>query len=165
MKWLRSCKKNILYAKYIVLHKYYVLRAGLVVGAPLWRLLKHDWSKLTSTEWTPYANWFYGTPEEKDEAAFKKAWKSHIARNDHHYEWYMKAFPKDWRSHGYQIEIPDDAFLEMVADWSGAGRAIHGNWSPRKWFDEKTKIHKLFPEYRQVQMELLFKKLEQHFGE
>lgn len=55
------------YLKYIVRHKWFVLLAGLQTGAPLWRLLIHDWSKFLPSEWIPYATFFYGLPKVGDQ--------------------------------------------------------------------------------------------------
>jgi hypothetical protein len=56
-------RKHWLYLKYVVRHKWFVFVAGLRVGAPLWRLLIHDWSKFLPSEWRAYARFFYGAPE------------------------------------------------------------------------------------------------------
>lgn len=48
------------YLSYVVRHKWFVLLAGLKTGAPLWRLVIHDWSKFTPAEWGPYVANFYG---------------------------------------------------------------------------------------------------------
>lgn len=48
------------YASYVARHKWFVFRAGRITGAPLWRLLIHDWPKLTPAEWGPYVRSFYG---------------------------------------------------------------------------------------------------------
>lgn len=48
------------YAVYLARHKWFVFMAGLRVGAPLWRLIVHDWSKFLLCEWLPYARYFYG---------------------------------------------------------------------------------------------------------
>jgi hypothetical protein len=37
--------KHVRYLSYVVRHKWFVLLAGIKTGAPLWRLLIHDWSK------------------------------------------------------------------------------------------------------------------------
>ena len=46
-------KAHLRYLGYVLRHKWFVLVAGLKVGAPLWRLLIHDWSKFTAAEWGP----------------------------------------------------------------------------------------------------------------
>ena len=46
-------------AKYLLKHKWHVLRAGLKLNVPLWRLVVHDWSKLTPIEWFAYTAYFF----------------------------------------------------------------------------------------------------------
>src|SRR5688572_29402107 len=105
-------KAHFKYASYVARHKWFVLRAGLKTKAPLWRLLIHDWSKLTPAEWRPYVRTFYGrTPgpvelrhrfhgRPNDErnladwkadraAAFDKAWLHHQHRNPHHWQHWL----------------------------------------------------------------------------
>lgn len=48
------------YLSYVLRHKWWVLVAGLRTGAPLWRLLIHDWSKFLPAEWGGYVRAFYG---------------------------------------------------------------------------------------------------------
>jgi hypothetical protein len=58
------------YLRYVLLHKFYVFRAGHVIrqtlGVPesalrwYWRLLVHDLSKFGRAEWEPYVAMFYG---------------------------------------------------------------------------------------------------------
>lgn len=47
-------RPHLRYALYVARHKWFVLLAGRRTGAPLWRLLVHDWSKLTPAEWGAY---------------------------------------------------------------------------------------------------------------
>ena len=49
-------KPHLRYLGYVVRHKWFVFRAGLRTGAPLWRLVIHDWSKFTPAEWGPSDN-------------------------------------------------------------------------------------------------------------
>lgn len=63
-------KRHLRYLSYVVRHKWFVLLAGLIeTGAPLWRLVIHDWSKFTPGEWGPYVAEFYG--ESPDTLAFE----------------------------------------------------------------------------------------------
>ena len=57
------------YLKYVIRHKWFVFVAGLVVGAPLWRLIVHDWTKFLPRELGPYVMKFYG-----------KAWRDRYVR-------------------------------------------------------------------------------------
>ena len=53
-------RAHLKYLSYVLRHKWFVLLAGLRVGAPLWRLLVHDWTKFLPCEWGPYVEKFYG---------------------------------------------------------------------------------------------------------
>lgn len=64
-------KAHLHYASYVVRHKWFVFYAGLKIKAPLWRLVIHDWSKLTPAEWFPYVLRFYGHEGTAD--AFNRA--------------------------------------------------------------------------------------------
>jgi len=148
-------KKNLLY---ILIHKFYVLIAGRKLGVPLWRLIIHDLSKLTPSEWIPYADKFYGElkrhedlycnqqPEISDaefdelkkkvDARFKKAWLHHIHLNPHHWD--------HWVVPGTQeaLKMPDHFVREMVCDWWAAGKA-KGKTSPQElheWYTHNANV-------------------------
>lgn len=61
-------RAHLRYLRYVLLHKLYVLRAGIIINGYsipwLWRLLMHDRSKFSRAEWTPYVCMFYGPPPE-----------------------------------------------------------------------------------------------------
>ena len=126
-------KPHLRYASYVARHKWFVLRAGLKTRAPLWRLLIHDWSKLSVAEWRPYVASFYGkagrTPEVR--RAFDAAWLHHQHRNPHHWQhWILRKDDGDTKA----LLMPDKLVREMVADWMGAGRAITGKWEVAEWY-------------------------------
>ena len=50
-------------------HKWFVFLAGLKIGAPLWRLITHDMSKLSWREFKHYQRQFYGDKNGKRENA------------------------------------------------------------------------------------------------
>lgn len=126
-------RAHLRYASYVIRHKWFVFLAGLKTRAPLWRLLIHDWSKLTSAEWSPYVRSFYG-PQPRTDAvkrAFDVAWLHHQHRNPHHWQHWLL------REDGGKIKmlpIPHHLIREMVADWMGAGRAITGKWEAAEWY-------------------------------
>ena len=139
-------KKNWLYAKYIFFHKLYVLLAGLELRVPIWRLLIHDFSKLSRVEWVAYREFFYGTRTAEVKHAFKVAWLHHIHCNPHH--WNHWTFIDD---DGVTVlEMPDTYVREMVSDWFGAGRAIWGKWQAPKWYAEHKDNIKLHPNTREL---------------
>ncbi len=136
------------YASYVLRHKWFVFRAGLRTKAPLWRLVIHDWSKMTPAEWFPYVQTFYGRgeayyrqgdrmigslrrPRGYGQAAFDRAWLHHQHANPHHWQhWVLReddGGPK-------VLPMPEKFVREMVADWMGAGRAITGRWEVAEWY-------------------------------
>lgn len=147
---------HLRYLRYLIRHKWFVFVAGLKTGAPLWRLLIHDWSKFTRAEWGPYVRRFYGGGGNDEE--FRKAWLHHIEANDHHWEnWcpterlrlYLGRHPRV-NFGRYAHEMPEPAIREMVADWMGAGRAITGRWCVHHWYERNKDEMILHPETREM---------------
>lgn len=130
------------YLRYVLKHKWFVLVAGLSTGAPLWRLIIHDWSKFTPAEWKPYVNRFFAgnagkEDKELDPDEFHRAWTHHWHKNPHHWEYWVRA-------DGVAMPMPLHFVREMVADWMGAGRAITGKWEYQDWYNatkHKQNIH------------------------
>lgn len=166
-------KKHWLYLRYLIRHKWFVWQAGRMLGVNWFQLMIHDWSKFLPSEWFPYVNYFYGNypsemeheesyggqkffihPEKKTreywERRFNVAWNFHQKRNPHHYQfWILTNDDGSIKA----LEMPKKYVLEMVADWSGAGRAITGTWDFLTWY-QKTKSQKnLHPESRQLAVE------------
>lgn len=111
-------------------HKWFVLLAGRRTRAPLWRLLIHDWTKLTPMELPHYQRQFFGKTD--DPAGFVRCWLHHQNSNPHHWEYWI---PRTGHSHcstpypdNEPIPMPEWAIREMVADWLAAGRAYEGKW-------------------------------------
>lgn len=131
--------------KYIWLtikHKAFVFRAGIKTGAPIWRLLIHDWTKFTPSEAPHYGRQFFG--DGGDPLGFAQAWNHHQKHNPHHWEYWFPITGHD--RGGYPgmepLPMPDWAVKEMVADWYGASRAYEGSWPydrplhEWRWFTE-----------------------------
>lgn len=153
--WPKSSVTRVIahlrYARYVALHKLYVLRAGLQTGAPLWRLLIHDWSKLTPAEWGPYVRAFYKGQGVR-ESGFHAAWLHHQHHNPHHWQhWVLREDDGDLMA----LPMPEHFAREMVADWAGAGRAITGSWDVSEWYAKHTEIMVLHPDTRVLVEELL----------
>jgi hypothetical protein len=131
---------HLRYANYVARHKWFVFRAGLRTGAPIWRLLIHDWSKLTRAEWGPYVEQFYGDDNVLQASSFSRfmvqqafdaAWLHHQHRNPHHWQhWCLREDGGDLKV----LQMPEPFVREMVADWMGAGRAITGRWEVAEWY-------------------------------
>lgn len=119
--------RHIAYLKYLLKHKYYVLKACRMTGAPIWRGLVHDLSKLLPSEWVSYARTFYdvdGSKRYAPDVAFDMSWLKHQHRNAHHWQhWVLR----EDSGRVVLLEMPEDVAREMVADWIGAGWAITGD--------------------------------------
>lgn len=143
-----GARPHLRYASYVVRHKWFVFRAGLKTGTPLWRLVIHDWSKLSPAEWTPYVASFYGperTPAVR--AAFEAAWLHHQHRNPHHWQhWLLQEDDGDLKT----LPMPEHFIREMVADWMGAGRAITGKWEVHEWYTKNAEKIRLSPGTRRA---------------
>ena len=102
-----SLKDHYRYGRYLLGHKWNVLKAGRELNVPLGVLLKHDNSKLRPSEWAPYVEWFYGPrglKGSKDPTVrkeFLRAVELHHSRNHHH----------DYKTRGSQLTN------ESIADW------------------------------------------------
>ncbi len=127
-------------------HKWFVLLAGLKTKAPLWRLILHDWTKLTPTELPHYQRQFFGKAD--DPKGFINCWIHHQNHNPHHWEYWIPRtghnrctplFPDN-----EPVPMPEGIVREMVADWMGASRAYEGQWpSKNKWLWYSTNRHKI----------------------
>lgn len=144
---MKHLSQHYRYLRYVVLHKYYVYQAGRITGAPLWRLIIHDWSKFSPAEWFPYVERFYGSGagnkdtlnKDNDAQAFRYAFLHHIHRNPHHWEHWVLKKPQ---------KMPHHFVLEMVADWYGAGRVQTGRWEALEWYAKNKDRLDLHPETR-----------------
>lgn len=131
-------RRHLAYLKYVLLHKYHVFRAGLLLKVPLWQLIVHDRSKFKRDEWFPYAETFYktdGSKKYEESVSFFTAWNLHQKRNKHHWQYWQVKMD---RGEVIPLEMPEKYVREMVADWSGAGRLIAGTANPTAWFDSKS---------------------------
>lgn len=132
-------KRHIAYLKYLMRHKWFVFQAGLKTGAPLWRLIIHDWTKFLPSEWGPYAATFYakdGSKRYSPTPDFNTAWLLHTRRNKHHWQYWNLRMDS---GEIVPVQMPDAYVREMVADWAGAGRAITGRWEVSEWWLAKMK--------------------------
>lgn len=156
------------YAKYVARHKWFVFVAGLRTRAPIWRLLIHDWSKLTPSEWGPYVQQFYNPDGSKRDVRrkdggydlaeqpyeFQRAWLGHQRRNKHHWQAWVLLGDNGQR---IAIAMPRKYVHEMVADWMGAGRAITGRWEVRPWYEKNRDLMVLHDESRSAVEALIAK--------
>lgn len=138
-------RPHLKHLKYLSVHKWYVYRAGRILGVPFLRLLIHDYTKLQPIEWFPYTAHFFTfvpAPGSKgyfhkpgSNAAFDAAWKHHWTHNPHHWQFWTNenpdiavwiAFANTMNCTAPPVDclpMPDTYIREMVADWFGAGMA------------------------------------------
>jgi hypothetical protein len=148
----------VLFIRYfwaVILHKFCIIVAGIRINKAFRstsyqvsykRLLLHDLSKFSRSEFWPYAEHFYG--EKKHEEEFHQAWLHHVYYNDHHWEHFIDDYPvKNLVIH----QMPDEAILEMVADNLAATRSYEGYWPNTqkkdgwKWMTDSFDRFKLHP--------------------
>lgn len=158
-------KKHLLYLRYIVIHKWFVMLACFKRArhcpSLIWRGIVHDLSKLRPSEWSPYVEAFNGrgailrakrkashlnpkelAEAEKIQAAFDAAWLKHQRRNPHHWQYWVL---QEDSGAIKELEMPLADMLEMLADWEGAGRAITGKaGTTPDWYErnrDKIRLH------------------------
>jgi hypothetical protein len=143
----QGVRSHLRYASYVTRHKWFVFRAGLKMRVPVWRLVIHDWSKLSRAEWTPYVRYFFGPQPRSDEvkAAFDAAWLHHQHRNPHHWQHWLL---REDSGNPKLLEMPLPFIREMVADWMGAARAITGRWDITEWYENNRDAIQLAPDTR-----------------
>ena len=105
---------HLKYLKYLIRHKWFVFLSGLKTGAPIGRLIIHDWSKFLPDEWIPYARYFYnyeGQIPHSIQEDFDKAWLLHQRRNKHHWQYWV-LLQDDGQIK--TIQMPEKYIKEMV---------------------------------------------------
>ncbi len=132
--------KHLQYLRYVIRHKWFVMQAMLKWRKwrllMLWRGIIHDWQKFTPAEWGAYVQSFYGPYKYEDRPPelveeFDRAWLHHQHHGPHHWQhWVLREDDGQTKA----LRMPGAYVQEMLADWSGAGKAIHGNPDPFEWY-------------------------------
>lgn len=168
----KTLRAHWLYLSYVVRHKYWVFRKGLVTKVPLWRLIVHDWSKFLPSEWFPYVNYFYGggngVQQHRENGghydptqgplAFNVAWLKHQHRQPHHWQhWVLREDSGAMKP----LPMPLHFVNEMVADWAGAGRAQGHGDDVEPWF-RKNRDKMVLHYTTEQNVELALERLRDH---
>lgn len=130
-------------------HKWFVLVAGLRCKVPLWRLIIHDWSKFTPTEFGRYARNFQGdyssSPNDRARVSeeFALAWLHHENLNPHHWGYWI---PRTGKMAGQPMAMPETYVRELIADCHGASRAYTGSWDIAVWLNTNGRNWRLHDE-------------------
>lgn len=145
-------KSHARYLWYVLRHKWFVFLACLKFRDPIlvWRGIIHDWQKFTPAEWRPYVISFYGPWKYKDRPDwlvedFDRAWLHHQHYGPHHWQYWVL---REDSGNTKALEMPARYVLEMIADWSGAGRAIAGRTDPAPWYEDNKEKIVLHPKTR-----------------
>lgn len=149
-------KKHWLYLKYVLRHKRFVYEEGRKLGLGRVQLLVHDLQKFLPSEWFPYVEMFYGPltkpgPSDflkspvrwKVQEDFDRAWLHHQKLGGKHHWQYWVLREDDGTTK--VLEMPDKYRREMLADWRGAGRAIHGKDECQEWYLKSRQTRLLHP--------------------
>lgn len=149
---MAGIKAHWQYAKYVVRHKRFVYEEGRKLRVGRIQLLLHDFQKFMSIEWFPYVEMFYGRKldpafdkarVEARKQAFDRAWLHHQKLGGkHHWQFYVLLEDSGKEK---VLPIPDKYRREMLADWRGAGRAIHGRDETAQWYEKTKAGRKLHP--------------------
>lgn len=139
--------KYIKYLWYLTKHKWFV-GIELFKEGYYWLAITHDISKFRWSEFKPYTDYFFGSPDGdikkgrgksgaykagfSDDEKFNFAWLLHQKRNKHHWQWWV--LPSD-RGELKAFEIPERYMIEMICDWKGAGRAQNSKIDTKTWYE------------------------------
>jgi len=151
-------KASLKYAWLTIKHRWFVLLAGMKIGAPIHRLILHDLSKFSPAELRHYGRQFFG--EADDPLGFSYAWLHHQRMNKHHWEAWIPITGHNRGGYADMEPLPMSPgyALEMVADWIGASRAYEGKWPDRDWPWLKKNFGeiKLHPDTRQFVSDMIY---------
>lgn len=154
-KWFVFLIAILKFVRTVFFHKYCILTTGLQINRKLKnknlsislkRLLFHDFSKFSYSEFLPYVRYHY-MPSEKNPDSYQKAWMHHLKNNDHHWEYHVNDYYTGMplqKCIENSKEMKNEALLEMAADLISAERAYKGNWPVKgNWIWVQNNIPKL----------------------
>ncbi len=130
--------------KSLLIHKWYVFLAGRRIGVPLWRLIIHDWSKFSPTEFFRYARYKYRDGSRQEWAI---AWLHHLHHELHHPEHWIILWhgnPDFYSGLGGQdivkyvsiLPMPETYVREMIADMHSTSKQMTGSWDISEWLNK-----------------------------
>ena len=132
--------------RYLASHKWYAFRELWRAGHP-WLAIVHDWTKLLPSEFIDYSRHYYGA--EYTETAYQKAWNLHKRRNKHHWQYWVG-------EDGIPSEIPKIYLVEMVCDWTAAGKSKPDGIGTKAWYEKFGHKMVLHPKSRELLEELIY---------
>jgi uncharacterized protein YbgA (DUF1722 family) len=120
--------------KTIMIHKWHVYQACAKCGLH-WRGIVHDLSKLSPTEFLELGKYYKeGTSPvniSRAKNGVSKAWLHHMGHNQHHWQYWVDFLPD--LNRGVAMPMDDEAIIELICDWVGAGKA----YEKEKWTEAR----------------------------
>lgn len=122
------------YLVYVLEHKWNVFRVA-VKRKMFLHALTHDLSKLSGSEFIPYANYFYkDDPTKEDKLRFRMAWRHHYLNNPHHWQYWTTRTVEN-----IPVDMPEKHVKEMLVDWDAMGLKFNDS-AAEYYLDNKDKI-------------------------
>lgn len=128
---------------YVLRHKWFVLWECIRLDVPIWRALLHDVDKFLPDVWFSYVNAFgKGTGRRRfaDTPEIALATQRHYRFTLHHWQSWILVWDQ---GDSICIPMPDTHRREMLADWTGAGKA-NGFPNIGEWYytnADKIRVH------------------------
>lgn len=143
-------------------HRKWVRHYCFALDMPIQGIL-HDLSKYNPVEFWEGVKYWQGNRSPidacKEANGYSMAWFHHRGRNKHHYEYWCDNFDKGCTTN----LMPKKYFMELVADYLGAGRAYMGeNFTFTKeyeWWQNKRKNPLKMDERQLVMLDTIFRSL------
>ena len=143
-------------------HRKWVRHYCVALDMPI-RGILHDLSKYSPVEFWEGVKYWQGNRSPIDACkeinGYSMAWFHHRGRNKHHYEYWCDNFDRGCTAN----LMPKKYFMELVADYLGAGRAYMGeNFTFTKeyeWWQNKRKNPLKMDERQLVMLDTIFRSL------
>lgn len=143
-------------------HRKWVHHYCKALGIPMQGWL-HDLSKYSPIEFFESVKYYQGSRSPidacKEVNGYSMAWFHHRGRNKHHYEYWVDNFDKGCTTN----IMPKKYFLELIADYLGAGRAYLGdNFTFTKeyeWWQAKRKNPMKMDPVQMAMLDTIFRSL------
>lgn len=133
------------YLIFMLRHKWFVIVYGLKLGVPLWRLLVHDWDKISAPRtFRAFRRRFAGGNDHykmANDPDYQVAYHLHCnVRHKHHWQWWVSQLDEGRER---ILEMDDASKREMLADWRSMGRIKNEphTWVWYQWYRPQMKVH------------------------
>lgn len=143
-------------------HRKWVRHYCIALDMPI-RGILHDLSKYNPVEFWEGVKYWQGNRSPIDACkeinGYSMAWFHHRGRNKHHYEYWCDNFDRGCTAN----LMPKKYFMELVADYLGAGHAYYGDdftfTKEYEWWQNKRKNPLKMDERQLVMLDTIFRSL------